>query len=161
MNPELSSLYGPLASPPNDGIRTQGLALDVRRTDLLGAALAIGPMNPDGMIDTVAFVETAQTHNLRVADLLRDTALPTITVEAAAAVDTACSHTVTQILDIAQAGIWKWLCTSSLDHRKREIGSHGVRGLHCVTRFGPLTFGELYMLGGRVYGEKNCQKGVT
>jgi hypothetical protein len=118
-------------------------------------------MNPDGIIDTVAFVETARTHNLQVADLLRDTALRTIAVKAAAAVDTACSDAVTQILDAAQAGIWKWLCTNGLDHKKREIGSHAVRGLHCVTRFGPLTFDELYMLGGRVYGEKKCQKGVT
>jgi hypothetical protein len=89
MNPELSFLYGPLASPSNAGIRTQGLALDVCRADLLGAAPAIVPMNPDGMINTVAFVETARTHNLRVADLLRDTALRTIAVEAAAAMDTA------------------------------------------------------------------------
>jgi hypothetical protein len=64
MNPELSSLYGPLASPTDAGIRTQGLALDVCRTDLFGAAPAIIPMNPDGLIDTVAFVETARTHNL-------------------------------------------------------------------------------------------------
>jgi hypothetical protein len=79
-------------------------------------------MNPDGMIDTVAFVETARTHILRVADLLRDTALQTIAVKAAAAVDTACSDAVTQILDAAQAGIWKWLYTNGLDHKKREIG---------------------------------------
>jgi hypothetical protein len=92
---------------------------------------------------------------------LRDTALRTIAVEAAAAVDTACSDAVTQILDTAQAGIWRWLCTNGLNHKKREIGSQAVRGLHCVTRFGPLIFDELYLLGGRVYGEKNCQKGVT
>jgi hypothetical protein len=30
-----------------------------------------------------------------------------------------------------------------------------------VTRFGPLIFDELYQLGGRVYGENNCQKGVA
>jgi hypothetical protein len=161
MIPELSSLYGPLASPSNGGIRTQGLALDVRRADLLGAAPAIVPMNPDGLIDTVAFVETARTHNLRVADLLRDTALRTMIVKAAAAMDTSCSDAVTEILDAAQAGIWRWLCTNGLDHKKREIGSHAVRVLHCVTRFGPLIFDELYMLGGRVYGEKNYQKGVT
>jgi hypothetical protein len=93
--------------------------------------------------------------------LERHSPLRTIAVEAAAAVDTACSDAVTQILDAAEAGIWKWLCTNGLDHKKREIGSHAVRGLHCVTRFGPLTFDELYMLGGCVYGEKNCQKGVT
>jgi hypothetical protein len=76
-------------------------------------------------------------------------------------VDTACSDAVSQILDAAQAGIWEWLCTNGLDHKKQEIGSHAVRGLHCVTRFGPLTYDELYRLGGRVYGEKNCQKGTT
>jgi hypothetical protein len=63
MNPELSSLYGPLASPSNAGIQTQGLALDVHRAGLLGAAPVIVPMNPDGLIDTDAFVETSRTHN--------------------------------------------------------------------------------------------------
>jgi hypothetical protein len=87
--------------------------------------------------------------------------LRTIAVKAAATVDTACSDAVTRILDAAQAGIWKWLCTNGLDHKKREIGSHAVCGLHCVTRFGPLTYEELYRLGGRVYREKNCQKGIT
>jgi hypothetical protein len=61
MNPELSSLYGPLASPTNAGIRTQGLALDVCRTDLTGAAPAIVPMNLDGMIDTNALVVLGPT----------------------------------------------------------------------------------------------------
>jgi hypothetical protein len=75
MNPELFSLYGPLASPTNAGIRTQGLALDVRRADLIGAAPAIVPVSPDGMINTVALVESARCHNLRATDLSRDTAL--------------------------------------------------------------------------------------
>jgi hypothetical protein len=161
MNPELSSLYGPLASPTNADIRMQGLSLDVRRTDLIGAAPVIIPVNPDGMIDTVALIESARSHNLRVADLLRDTALRTIAVEAAAAVDTVYSDAVTRILNGAQAGIWKWCCTNGLDHDKQEIGLHTVRGLDSVTRFGPLTYRELYRLGGRVYGEKNCQKGIT
>jgi hypothetical protein len=113
------------------------------------------------MIDTVALFESARSHNLRVADLLRDTALRTIAVEAAAAVDTAYSDAVTRILNGAQAGIWKWYCTNGLDHDNQEIGSHAVRGLHSVARFGPLTYRELYRLGGRVYGEKNCQKGST
>jgi hypothetical protein len=95
--------------------------LDVRQTDLLGAAPAIVPMNLDGMIDTNAFVETARTHNLQVADLLRETALRTIAVEAAAAMDTACSDAVTRILDAAQAGIWKWLCTNALDHKNERL----------------------------------------
>jgi hypothetical protein len=135
--------------------------LDVHRTDLIGAAPAIVPMNPDGMIDTAALVESALTHNLRVTDLLRDTALQTIAVEAAAAVDTACSDAVTQILNGSQAGIWKWFCTNGLDHNKREIGLHAVCCLHIVTRFGPPTYRELHRLGGRVNGEKNCQKGIT
>jgi hypothetical protein len=126
MDPELSSLYGPLASSSNAGIRTQGLALDVRRADLLDAAPAIVPMNPDGLIDTDALVETARAHNRRVADLLTDTALRTIAVKATTAVDTACSVAVTQILNAAQAGIWRWLCTNGLDHAKREIESHAV-----------------------------------
>jgi hypothetical protein len=161
MDPELSSLYGPLASPSNAGIRTQGLALDVRRADLLGAARTIVPMSPDGLIDTDAFVETAQAHNRQVTDLLTDTALRSIAVEAAVAVDTVCSDAVTRILNVAQAGIWKWLCTNGLDHAERSIGSHAVRSLHSVARYGPLIFDELYQLDGRVYGEKNCQKAVA
>jgi hypothetical protein len=135
--------------------------LDIRRADLLGAARAIVPMSLDSLIDTDAFVETAQAHNRQVADLLKDTALQTIAVEAAVAVDTACSDAVTQILNVAQTGVWKWFCTNGLDHVERAIGSHAVRSLHCVVRFGPLIFDELYQLGGRVYGEKNCQQGVA
>jgi hypothetical protein len=161
MDPELSSLYGPLASPSNAGIGTQGLAFDVRRADLLGAVRAIVPMSPDGLINLDAFVETAQARNRQVADLLKDTALRTIAVKAAAAVDTACSDAVTQILNAAHAGVWRWFCTNGLDHAERAIGSHEVRCLHCVARFGPLIFDELYQLGGRVYGEKNCQEGVA
>jgi hypothetical protein len=161
MNPELSSLYGPLASPTNAGIRTQGLALDVCRANLIGAAHAIVPVKPDGMIDTVALVESDRSHNLRVADLLRDTALRTIAVDVAASVDTAYSNAIQRILNGAQAGIWKWHCTNGLDHDYREIGSHAVCGLHSVVRFGPLIYKELYRLGGRVYGEKNCQKGIA
>jgi hypothetical protein len=113
------------------------------------------------MIDTVALVESARCHNLRAADLLRDTALRTIAVETSAAVDTAYSDAIQQILNGAQAGIWKWRCTNGLDHDTREIGSHAVRCLHSMVRFGPLLYNELYRLYGRVYREKNCQKGIA
>jgi hypothetical protein len=118
-------------------------------------------VNPDGLIDTVAFVESAWFHNLRLADLLRDTALRTIAVDAAAAVDTAYSDAIQRILNGAQAGIWKWHCTNGMDHDSQEIGSHAVHGLHSVVRFGPLIYKELYRLGGRVYREKNCQKVIA
>jgi hypothetical protein len=106
--------------------------LDVHRADLIGAAPVIVPVSPDGMIDTVALVESARCHNRRATDLSRDTALRTIAFKVAAAVDTAYSDVIQQILDGARAGIWR--CTNGLDHDTQEIGLHAVHCLHSMVR---------------------------
>jgi hypothetical protein len=75
------------------------VASDVRLADLIGAAPVIVPVSLDGMIDTAALVVSDRCHNLRAADLSRDTALLTIAVKAEAAVDTVHSDAIQKILD--------------------------------------------------------------
>jgi hypothetical protein len=75
-------------------------------------------------------------------------------------VDKAVGGMALDIMNASNVLGWHWVSTTGLDH-PHNIGSHATCDFFMVVRFGALFWDEMYALCGQVYGEKNCQKGVT
>jgi hypothetical protein len=83
-----------------------------------------------------------------------------ITVVGAAKVDNAIGGMALAIMNALNVPDWNWVSTNGLDY-PRSVRSHATCTFFMVVRFGGLLWDEIYALCGHVYGEKNCQKGVT